>query len=210
MMPLELDSAKRQPRPRTTFHDTDADEKYEARIAFSVQMAFSFFCCLIVLAIIMAATIARQGYFVVVLVALGILLTLAVGFCWFLWHILTEEEHAPHVNQKHMPKWYRTVTKMIREELSDFRDDWKAMCNNLYLLEDGSAGGGGGEDNDDHFEDEDVSVKPKKRRGKSSLFKLVASPAAVLANFRNKRKEKKRRKKAQAAAERVTPFPSTV
>jgi len=198
----------------------EAEERFEAHIAFSLQMAFVVFCCLIILVVIMAASLSRSGYFAVILVFLAILLGLALGLCWFLWYILTEDEKAPRVNQKHMPEWYKTVKKVIRQELSDFRDDWRAMCNNLLLLEDGGANNDDADDDSaagdyERFRDEPAGEvsggKPKKRRGKSTIFKLVAKPVAVLANFRRKRKEKKRNKKALAATgPRNFTFPSTV
>ena len=230
LMPLEMDANNNNNQTKTSNRNTslnkssknatmkEAEEKYEAQIAFSLQMAFSFFCCVLILAIIMAATmVSGKGYFVVVLAFLALLLSLAVGLCYFVYHILNEEEselNNPN-HQKHMPKWYKTVTKIIRDELKDFKDDWKAMCNNMLLLEDGGdSNNENNVDNDgseyDQFQDEGMevpSVKPKKRLGKSNLFRIVISPAAALVNFRRKRKEKKRQKKAQA---RVIPFPSTV
>lgn len=193
----------------------DADERYEAQIAFSLQMAFSFFCVLVVIVIVMAGALSKQGYYVIVFACLAVLLSLAVGLCWFVSHVLNEDDTLSNVNQKHMPVWYQTATKIVRQELADIRGDWKAMCNNMYLLEDGSAGNG--DDNDDEEEPEDdkdnfkdeievPSEKNKKRRGKSFLFKMVVKPVAALANFRRNRKEKKRSKKASHSA----PFPSTV
>ena len=179
----------------------DADEKLEAQVSLWIQMAMAFFCLLIVAAVFMAMK-SHNGYWVVILVCLTILVSLVLGLCCFLQKVLNEED-APRVNQKHMPKWYRDLTKMIKKELDDFREDWMDMCNNVYLLEDGDAGTSVTntlhQEQAEHVQQSSDGIqKPKKKRGKSALFKLVAKPAAVLAGFRRrKRKDKRRQKKGQ-------------
>ena len=97
---------------------------------------------------------------------------------------------------------------MMKEEMTDFREDWMAMRNNMYLLEDGDAGTLPVPSSQRSMQSADagsVPQKPKKRKGKSTLFKIVAKPASILASFRRKRKEKKKQKKQP-----LMPFPSTV
>lgn len=207
-----------RPRQQKQFDKQDEDDdlvdaKYQARAALSVQMALMFFCLVVGIAVIMTLILSRHSFFAVVMVCVIILLSLSMGLCCFMYQVVNEEESSlPRVNSKHMPKWYRTLRKMVRDELRDFQEDWKAMCNNVYLLEDGDAGDRYHQHAPDtgldeyHDEYDATPVKPKKRRGKSTLFKLVAKPAAVFANFRRKRKEKKKQKKMPVEPS----FPSTV
>ena len=213
-------SSKQSSRPRqkkqVDKQDEDGDlvdAKYEARVALTIQMALMFFCLVVGIAVIMTLILSRHSFFAVVMVCVIILLSLSLGLCCFMYQVVNEEESSlPRVNSKHMPKWYRTLTKIVRDELRDFQEDWKAMCNNVYLLEDGDAGdryqqhGTDATADEYHDEYDTAPVKHKKRRGKSSLFKLVAKPAAVFANFRRKRKEKKKQKKMPVEPS----FPSTV
>jgi hypothetical protein len=205
--------------PNTTARHSDWEERYEARVALVIQFAILFFCAMIVLAICLAivtAVLSNHVYWVIIALCLTFLVTLVLGLGCFLYQVLQEDD-APSVNQKHMPKWYRTLRKIVRDEISDFREDWLAMCNNMYLLEDGAEGplSRGGNDLESMSSypcatSNNASNKPKKRLGKSTLFKLVAKPAALLASFRRKRKDKRREKKLQAADESLTSFPPTL
>jgi hypothetical protein len=213
-------STTRQSRRKSTTktQQLDLDEQYEARVALVIQCAFFFFCAMIVLAIFLAilnAVFSNHVYWVIIAVCLTLLVTLVLGLGCFLYQVLQEDD-APSVNQKHMPKWYRTLRKIVRDELSDFREDWLAMCNNMYLLEDGAVGPLSRRDNDLEPMSSNPSAsnnapnKPKKRLGKSKLFKLVAKPAALLASFRRKRRGKRRERKGQAADEPLASFPTTI
>jgi hypothetical protein len=213
-------STSRQSRGKSTAttRHLDLDEQYEARVALVIQFAILFFCAMIVLAIFLAivnAVLSNQVYWLIIALCLTLLVTLVLGLGCFLYQVLQEDD-APSVNQKHMPKWYRALRKIVRDELSDFREDWLAMCNNMYLLEDGATGPLSSGDNDlepmssNPSDSNGTSNKPKKRLGKSKLFKLVARPAALLASFRRKRRDKRRERKGQAAEESFASFPSTI
>jgi hypothetical protein len=173
----------------------DADDPYVANVVLSIQGAMVFFCILILIAVIMTV-FSIQGYVVVVVVCLLLLVSLLIGLCTFVYQVVNEDD-APRVNSKHMPRWYKTLTKIIKEEISDFQEDWRNMYNGMYLLEDGEAGNYTN-DQSDGTSGKDSSKK--KRKGKSAVFKIIAKPAVVFANFRRKRKEKKKQKKAEKAA----------
>jgi membrane protein implicated in regulation of membrane protease activity len=212
LMPMELEkeqqhqqgqsNSKYSSRQRLREQELlEEDEKYVAKVALSIQIAMAFFCFLIVIAVFMSV-FSIQGYFVVIIVSLTILTSLSFGLCFFIYQVLNEDD-APQVNQKHMPQWYKTLRKVIKDELEGFRDDWRAMCNNLYLMEDGEAGTSSNINMPQDFSDEAAATtasgsKPKKRRGKSVLFKIVAKPVAVLANLGRKRREKKKKAKKKA------------
>lgn len=176
--------------------DEDLDDQYMANVALSIQCAMLFFCILILIAIIMSV-FSIQGYVVVVVVCLVVLVSLLVGLCTFVYQVINEDD-APRVNSKHMPKWYKSLTKIVKDEITNFKEDWRNMYDGLYLLEDGDAGTVVNENGGENTGNKD---KPKKKRkGKSAVFKMIAKPAAVFLNYRRKRKDKKKQKKAEKAA----------
>lgn len=204
LMPIETESSQPDSKQsqKTPTQASDKNEVFEAQVALGIQMAMFFFCLLIFVAVFLAV-FSHSGYWVVIVVCLGIILSLLVGLVCFLYKVV-HEDAAPGVNQKHMPQWYRTLRKLVKDEISGFREDWIDMCNNMYLLEDGVAETVVSEHVDTPATEQTGEESPqlekpkkKKRKGKSALFKLVAKPAAVLAGFRLKRKAKKAKKKAQ-------------
>ncbi|CAB9503314.1 expressed unknown protein [Seminavis robusta] len=243
LMPLEMD-AKELPPPASAIRkkmirrrssslrskrknrkDME-EERYEARVALVIQFAMAFFCALIVIAIVLAIGIAiysDHGYWLIITLCLILMVSLSLSLCCFLNQVLNEED-APNVNQAHMPKWYKTMRKVIKDEWADFKADWLAMRNENLLLEDEKDSSLVNIRTKSGVKSSEVETtssvyssntqssnnKPKKRRGKSTLFKLVAKPVAMLSSFRRKRRGRRKLRKGQDDVATVTSFPSTV
>ena len=215
---IRRSTTRQQTTPNAKQQDDYVDEQYEARVALVVQFVLCFFCVMMVLAICLAvfnAILSDHGYWVILVLCLILLVSSVLGLGCFLYQVMQEAD-APTIQQKHFPKWYRTLRKIVRDELSDFREDWIAMCNNTYLLEDGMRGPCTG-DNDEEESSGAINnknstnkhSKSMKRRGKSTLFKLVAKPASILASFRRKRRDKRRQGKGQTPDELPASIHST-
>ena len=170
-------------------------------VGLIVHFALAFFLVLVVVASFLAIKLVSQfGFLAVVIVVF--LLIVVCGIAWFVDHVMKEDANWKPVRRQ-IHHWKAVATAVVLEEVRLFQLDW----NEHLLLTDGKADYNMYEDDDDvDAIPSDISKaarnkdKPKQKRRRSVLFKMVKPFLNVGERRRRRRKEKEAAADSAAAA----------
>ena len=188
-----------------TFSPEDEAIKKDAAdqiVGCIVHFALAFFIVLTGVAAFLAIMLVSQFGFLALFI-ISLLLVVVFGIAWFLDHVMKEDAKWKPVRRE-IRRWKAVATAVVLKEVRDFQLDW----NEHLLLTDGNA-------EYDLYDDDELptmpsskgatgSAKPKQKRGRSVMFKMV-KPFLKFGGRRRRRKQKESEAATEAATDSYLP-----
>jgi cation transport ATPase len=201
--PITVETASKdvvasEPHEEENEEETIKKDAADKVVALIVHFALAFFVVLVIVASFLAIKLVSHFGFLAFTIVFFLLMAVC-GIAWFVDHVMKEDAKWKPVRQQ-IRHWKAVATAVVLEEVRLFQLDW----NEHLLLTDGKA--------DYDLYDDDVDAipaviskatrnkdKPKQKRGRSVLFKMVKPFLHVGERRRRRRKEREAAVESAAA-----------